>query len=130
MHNLAAAAGVWRRLGQNCLATVQKRRSGMSFYLKQRQRLIAAAGAGAVGLGLWGASGLASGQTLPIAGNPQQAAAQDRETIRGLREQDEAARRTTNELNRDARQEARQGLETRRNPGATSAGAASQSGVS
>jgi membrane-associated protease RseP (regulator of RpoE activity) len=67
---------------------------------------------GAASAALAGASlgGVVSAQTLPIAGNPREAVAQDREAIRGVREQDEAAARTANALNRDARQEARQGF--------------------
>jgi len=68
---------------------------------------LGAASAALAGAGL---SGIAAAQTLPIAGNPQEAAAQDRDSIRGVREQDEAAVRTANSLNRDARQEARQAL--------------------
>jgi len=63
----------------------------------------------------------AGGQTLPIAGDPRQAIAQDRadrdvldrnnrDAVRGVREQDQAAVRTANRLNRDLRQEARQEL--------------------
>jgi membrane-associated protease RseP (regulator of RpoE activity) len=65
----------------------------------------------------------AAGQTLPVAGNVQELIAQDiagrnaidarnnaeaRDSIRGVREQENGAARTATQLNRDARQEARQ----------------------
>jgi len=72
---------------------------------------------------------LATAQTLPIAGDPPQAVAQDRadrntierdnEAVRGVREQDQAALRTANRLNRDVRQEARQELTQAVGQGAT-----------
>src|SRR4051794_20243832 len=72
------------------------------------RRLKLPAGAALAALGL--TNHFATAQTLPIAGNPQQAAVQDRDAIRGVREQDEAAARTASLLNRDARQQARQNL--------------------
>jgi hypothetical protein len=57
-----------------------------------------------------GLCGVASAQTLPVAGSPREAAVQDRDAIRGVREQDEAAARASSVLNRDARQDARQAL--------------------
>jgi len=84
----------------------------------RRLKATAAAGAALVGVGL---CGFAGGQTLPIAGNPREAAVQDRDAIRGVREQDEAALRTANQLNRDARQEARQALNAGTRPGSDEA---------
>lgn len=75
------------------------------------------AAAGSVALAVLLSSASARAQTSPIAGNPREAVAQDRADRRELdrtsgvgsvREQDEAARRTANALNRDARQEARE----------------------
>src|SRR5438105_15721213 len=77
----------------------------MSFNLYHLRRRSSLAGLALLGIGL--AVG-ASGQTLPIAGNPQQAAAQESGSIRGLREQDEAATRISNQLNNSAAQAAAQ----------------------
>lgn len=86
--------------------------------LIRQLKATAAAGAALVGVGLGGSVG---GQTLPIAGNPREAAVQDRDAIRGVREQDEAALRSANQLNRDARQEARQALNSTSRPGSEEA---------
>src|SRR3954451_3454613 len=91
----------------------------MLFHLNQSLRCIAAA-FGAAAFALIGHSP-AVAQTLPIAGNAAQAAVQDQadrraidradnDAVRGVREQDQAALRTANRLNRDLRQEARQEL--------------------
>src|SRR5881394_843183 len=85
-----------------------RRRTGMSVpFHFPRLKDLAATTAALAGIGL---CGFAGGQTLPIAGNPREAAIQDRDAIGGVREQDEAAARTANLLNRDARQEARQAI--------------------
>jgi hypothetical protein len=88
----------------------------MSIKFHLFSRLSAPTAAGIVaGLAFVGAYVNAFGQTLPVAGNPQEAVVQDRanrqatvqrdsdgrDGIRGVREQDNAARRTSNELNRD-----------------------------
>src|SRR5690349_1768543 len=81
----------------------------------------AAAACGVISISWSLGSSTARAQTLPIAGNPAEAVAQDRDArdaieqadrgaIRGVREQDQAALRTANRLNRDVRQEARQEL--------------------
>jgi len=80
--------------------------------IRPLKQLVTAGGAAFIAAGL---AGLAGGQTLPIAGDPRAAVAQDQADRReaqgglgGVREQDNAAQRTANRLNRDARQEARQ----------------------
>src|SRR5689334_7652493 len=89
----------------------------MKLTLNQMLQHIAAV----LGMMLVGQSVATAQATLPIAGNPPQAVAQDRadrnaierdnnDAVRGVREQDQAALRTANRLNRDARQEARQEL--------------------
>src|SRR3954469_24753879 len=85
--------------------------------IKQAKRLLAA-GAAVAGLGF---GSIAFGQTLPIAGNPQQAAIRDRDSIQGVREQDEAALRASGALNHDARQQARQAINFDARPGSEDA---------
>lgn len=77
-----------------------------------------------------GIAAVSFGQTLPIAGNAQEAVAKDRadrqailqraeqrrDGIRGVREQDNAARQTAQQLNRDARQDAREQALTGQSP--------------
>lgn len=68
----------------------------MSWCFRYLGRYGTIAGAAIVGVGL---SGSVQAQTLPIAGNPQQANAQERDAIRGVREQDDAAARISAQLN-------------------------------
>jgi membrane-associated protease RseP (regulator of RpoE activity) len=68
----------------------------MSWNFRYLRRYGTIAGAAIVGVGL---SGSVHAQTLPIAGNPQQANATERDAIRGVREQDDAAARVSAQLN-------------------------------